>query len=201
MATMRRDPSPSVVERLRVLVLAAAGAVCGHAITYALCLPDLRLRTSVLRQTGHAYWHGAVAGAFVGAAWFAVSHARCHVRAGRDGHSPDGRYVDAFRALATLQLATFVAVEIVERVEVGRSITAITDHNVLAVGLVIQVAVAAVLALCVRLLARAAEVVGRALAGVSVTARPALGSWAGRSALLPRPLVVAPCGSRAPPLA
>jgi len=188
-------------ERVRLLALAAAGAVCGHAITYALCLPSMPIRTSVLRQTGHAYWHGAVAGAFVGALWFAMLHVREHATAGRRGRpaTRSGGLAHMARQLGLLQLVIFVAIEIAERLEVGRGLTSLADHNVLTVGVVVQVAVAGVLALAAWALGRTAHAIGKALANAITPARRPIADWRVPIVLVPATVTVAPCGSRAPP--
>jgi hypothetical protein len=194
-----RGVTSSVLERARLLALAAAGAVCGHAITYALCLPDLPLRTSVLRQTGHAYWHGAVAGAFVGALWFALLHARHHAIAGRRGDRAPFSFAATARQLGALQLLIFLAIEVAERVEVGRGLAGLTEHNLLSVGLAVQVVVAGALALAAWALGRTAEALGRTLRPAPDAPRR-VRDWAMPAQLVPAVVVTPACGGRAPPL-
>jgi hypothetical protein len=188
-----------VLERARLLALAAAGAVCGHAITYALCLPNLPMRASVLRQTGHAYWHGAVAGAFVGAMWFAILHVREHAAAGRHARAVSFGLAGAARQLGALQLLIFLAIEVAERLELGRGLGGLADHNLLLVGVAVQIAVAALLAGVAWMLGRGAEALGRAFARTWPTRRRVIRDGALPIELRPAFVATAPCGGRAPP--
>jgi hypothetical protein len=181
--------------RLRLLALAIAGAACGHTLAYALSFPDRMARQSVLRVTGHAYWHAAVAAAIVAALWFATGHVARHVRAGRR-RDPIGPGV-TFAGLAALQLAVFGGMEIVERVAVGAPVSTVLDHRILVVGCAVQLAVAALLTRATSLLGRVAEAIGRAFA-----ARPARRTSAHVAGAVQRfvaTLTVVSCGSRAPP--
>lgn len=186
--------------RARVVALAAAGAVCGHAITYALLYPNVPLRRSVLQQTGHAYWHGAVAAAVVGALWFLVVHVRHHASAGASGTTAPNRYRAAASQLASLQLLIFLSIEATERVEVGRGLSGLLDHRLVLVGGGVQLVVAVALAAAAWLLARTANAVGRALALAAFQPRPPRSTWPATVEIFLASVVSLPRRGRAPPL-
>jgi hypothetical protein len=177
--------------------LAVTGVVIGHTITYAVAFPDDHHRAALLRDTGHAYWQAAVAVALLAGAVAAGSHVTHAVR--RRGPLSLPR---AGLRLAALQMVVFTMMETSERVAVDQPVTSLFDHRVLLLGLVVQVAVAAVLVQVLRLLGRAAVAVTGAVATRwSPAAAPAVSLSRTAPALVRDAVVGRPCGSRAPPLA
>lgn len=184
--------------RIRLLALSIAGAVCGHTFAYALSFPDRMSRQSVLRVTGHAYWHAALAAAAVAAAWFAVAHASRHFHAGRSRTrlAPSGP--TTFAVLAGLQIGVFVGMEIIERLAAGAPVATVLDHHILVIGLAVQLLVAGALTVATLALGRAAEAIGRAWVERADVATSRL-TWFAPEQRWPVSLAVVPCGSRGPP--
>jgi hypothetical protein len=190
--TSRRLP------RAQLLLLAMAGAVCGHTVAYGLTFPDRAGRESVLRLTGHAYWHAAVAAGVIAAVWFAAGHVHRHFAAGRSGQrvaTPDILTLTA--RLAGLQAVLFLGMEVSERIAARAPVETVLHHRLLTVGLTIQVVVGALLALATRALACVAIAVGRVMRPEAMPR--ASFAIAAPVQLWPVPLAVAPCGSRGPP--
>ncbi len=167
-----------------------AGAVCGHTLAYTVSYPDRAARQSVLEVTGHAYWHAAIAAAVIGAAWFSAVHIARHFRA------PRRRYALLWPALPALQVAVFAGMEISERLAAGAPLATVLDHAI--VGVSSQLLVAALLAIAVYLLGRAAAAVGR-LATQPIRRRPAQSFGPTHRDLPSLRLAVVSCGSRGPP--
>lgn len=184
--------------RFRLLALSIAGAVFGHTLAYALSYPERMSRQSVLRVTGHAYWHAAVSAAVVSALWFGIIHLRRHVGAGRSGVRLVERAGLTFAALAILQLSVFVGMEVSERIAAGAPIATVLDHHVLVIGVGIQLLVAAALTVTSVLLGRLGHAIGRTVGALPI-ARAATSAWTAPEQQWPPTLAVVPCGSRGPP--
>jgi hypothetical protein len=159
-------------------------------------------RDAVLRVTGHAYWHAALAAAAVAGVWFVVAHVRHHFAVGRRlrPRATNQGSVPLFAELAVIQVAVFAGMEVIERITAGAPMHSLLDRHLLIVGLGSQLVVAAGLALVSWALGRAAAAAGQFFAGVALiaprTARvviPTRPWW-------PRSLAVVPCGTRGPPL-
>jgi hypothetical protein len=174
--------------------LAVAGAIAGHALTYAAAVPSRDARDAFLAQSGHAYWPVAVAAAAVAGLAATVAFVARSMRA-EDRPGAAGLVV----RLAVAQVLLFCAVEVAERISAGRALATLGAHNLLVIGILVQVGVAALVALALRLLARAAIALARALRTPrprdALAHRPAL-----RTSARPRPLVLAGAsGVRGPP--
>jgi hypothetical protein len=188
-----------LVERLGWAGAALAGAVVGHALTYLVAFVTPHSRQAALDETGHSYWNFAVATAIALGVWSAivlvVRHLRRHDRSRRP---PEGLLRTALR-LAVLQVTLFACLEMGERLAADAPLRGLLGHDLLPLGLVFQVLVALGLALILRALATAAEVVARALLEPP-RLRP-LSSWPlPRPALQPSPLLLSGgWGSRGPP--
>ncbi len=152
-------------------------------------------RQSVLRVTGHAYWHAAIAAAIVGALWFAGTHLRRHFHAGRHGTTSLPAKVGW---LAPIQAGVFAGMEVIERLVAGAPVASVLDRRVLVIGLGLQIAVAAAIALITFALSHVAHAVGRAFA-VPRVPRAAQRLWSLPAQRWPAALAVVPCGSRGPP--
>jgi hypothetical protein len=176
-----------------VLALALGGVLAGHTLTYRVLLPDAHARAFELARTGHGYLSGANAiGIVVAVAALALvflANIRTNTSRGPDG---------IVRRLAAFQVATFLAIEIMERLVSGSGVHGLP--TLLLVGLPVQAAIAVALGVLVRALVRAA----RALTGsprTPVTARAAvLAKRAGRPHRLSPDRYTLPAG-RAPPVA
>jgi hypothetical protein len=187
------------IGRIRLLALSIAGAVCGHTLAYALSFPDRMSRQSVLRVTGHAYWHGAIAAAGVGAVWFALSHGARHISAGRSRRRLTHGAAPTMVALTSLQVSVFIGMEITERLASGVSVATVLDHHILAIGLAVQIVVAVGLTLGIFALGRAAHAIGRWATPRPLAPASGRVSWSTPAQRWPSALPVVPCGSRGPP--
>lgn len=127
--------------------IAAAGVIATHWLTYRLTLPDAHHRAEVLHHTGHAHFPAVSA---VGLALFTVASIRLCVL-GASGRRVPGLRSTAAR-LILLQAAAWTALEVGERV-VSDRLPTLDDHGLFVVGLGVQIVVALLGALLVRLVA------------------------------------------------
>jgi hypothetical protein len=122
-----------------VFGVAAAGTVLGHWLAYLIAVPASTARARVLTESGHGYWLSAVqvamALAAVGLALLAIRRLRAR--------APQPSSMFAFHRLVLYQASMFVAVEIVERLIVREPLSQLFAHDVLFLGLLVQVVVAA----------------------------------------------------------
>jgi hypothetical protein len=143
---------------------AVAGLVLGHFLAYLAFIPNRVLRDLALSASGHAYWAFGVVTAVVVAAVSAATLVTRHFRAALAGCSVD---FPAYRPLAgrliVTQIAGFAALEAAERLLSGHGLAQILDAQFLSIGFLSQVLVALGLAVLLRWLARAAQVVGELL--------------------------------------
>lgn len=116
-----------------------------HWATYRLALPDAGHRAEVLHHTGHI--HLPVTSA-IALALFTVASLRMCVLGTRGGRLP-GLRITAVR-LAVLQAVAWTALEVGERAVASRLAT-LDDHGLFVVGLALQVGVALLGALLLRL--------------------------------------------------
>ena len=179
--------------------MAVAGVLLGHWIGYVAALPEPGLRAQVLARTGHSWLHMgrqiAIVAAMLGCGWHVATTLRA--KRGRRGTSWRGLAL----VLVGVQVASYLAVEVTERVLAGAPVATLLHDNVLVLGLIAQVAVALVGAQVLRWLGRAAAWIATALAPPAVvTARPAR-AFAVPASAMPRP-AGALCGAsglRGPP--
>jgi hypothetical protein len=154
-----------VASRLPLTGVAVAGAVAGHMVAYVLAVPSPTVRVALLGATGHAYWTAAIAAASVlGLASLAATlrrRFRAGLLAGRP--QPGERLGRVAVQLAGFQIAIYLVQETLERLEAGIPPHALLDGRLLVTGVVVQAAIALVLAMLLTLAGRAAEAVGRAL--------------------------------------
>jgi hypothetical protein len=185
---------------LPLVAVASGGVVLGHWLSYLLGLPSAHLRAEVLRATGHGYWQSgvqlAVAVVVVALAAIAVRQFRAASTVGISAEEGPGRV--ALR-LAGIQVLGFSALEVGERVAAGAPVSGMLQHHLFVLGLLVQVAVAAAIALVLFVFCRAVGAIAAALAAPRFP-RPA-------NRFLAFPLVVAPravlltgaSGPRGPP--
>ena len=187
--------------RLPLTGVAVAGAVVGHMVAYVLAVPSPTVRVALLGATGHAYWTAAIAAASVlGFASLAATlgrRFRAGLLAGRP--QPGERLGRVAAQLAGFQVAIYLVQETLERLEAAIPAHALLDGRLLVTGVVVQTAIALVLAVLLAVAGRAAEAVGRALRPrprrVEPTSLPVVEvvvAWPSR-------LLAAGRGSRAPP--
>jgi hypothetical protein len=154
-----------VPHRLPLTGVAVAGAVLGHMVAYVLAVPSPTVRVALLGATGHAYWTAAIAaGVVLGLASVgATLGRRFRAGLGSDRPQPDEHLGRLAGQLAGFQLAIYLVQETLERLEAGIPLHALLDGRLLVTGVVVQAAIALVLAVLLKLAGRAAEAVGRAL--------------------------------------
>jgi hypothetical protein len=175
-----------------------AGLLLGHAIAYVLAVPDPHHREVVLAGTGHRYLPAAGEAALLLAlAGVAALLVRARLTGGPgavEGFAPIARL------LALVQAGAFAGQEILERLVTGSSLGDLLHGRVLAVGLIVQVAVAIGGAAALRWLARLSARIVRAPAARTPPARPALAGVVPTTAWRPRARDAArPWNERAPP--
>ena len=151
--------------RLPLTGVAVAGAVVGHMVAYVLAVPSPTVRVALLGATGHAYWTQAIAAASVLGLASLAATLRRRFRAGRlSGPPQPGEHLGRLAGqLAGFQVAIYLVQETLERLEAGIPVHALLDGRLLATGVVVQTAIALVLAVLLTLAGRAAEAMGRAL--------------------------------------
>jgi hypothetical protein len=165
----------AAVRRLLLLAAAVTGVVAAHAADYALSLPDPARRSHELAATGHGYWPVAVALAVVAS----VGTVLLSVRRGLDLGVAVVPARLTVGTLAGAQVALFLVVECVERLGVGVDPRPFLRSPQLALGVVLQVAVAVAAVAVLRLVERGA----RTVAGILRRARvprdaAAVAAWA-----------------------
>jgi hypothetical protein len=180
-----------------LLAASAAGFVAGHAITYSLAVPDHHQHEAVLQETGHSYWPAALTVGLLGFAWAAAAVVNRRLR-GRRSSPPARGWSWITPRVVVLQVALFVAVEIIERLAAGEPVSSLFDHHLLSLGLIVQVVVAVAVATVLYLLDRAAAGLARLLAGPAPVygARPA---WSPSRVVAVASLHFRPRTSRGPP--
>jgi hypothetical protein len=181
--------------------VAVAGAVVGHMVAYVLAVPSPTVRVALLGATGHAYWTAAIAAASVlGLASLAATLGR-RFRAGllASHPLPADRLGRVAGQLAGFQLAIYLVQETLERLEVGIPAHALLDGRLLVTGVVVQTAIALVLAVLLTVVGRAAEAAGRALRPRPRRAEPTGLPMVDLVVAWPSRLLAAGRGSRAPP--
>jgi hypothetical protein len=152
--------------RLRWVILiqaAAAGLVAGHFLDYWIVAPDGQHRSALLDVTGHGYLNTAA----TLAVFVAISAVMASIGAGatrrRTGRVRRPSWRAAAARLAVLQGVGFVVVESVERVAAGAAPSGF-GVRVLAVGLLVQAAIAVITALLLSLLERTGAAIATLLA-------------------------------------
>jgi hypothetical protein len=191
-----------MVRRLPLAGAAVAGAVLGHAVAYALAVPEPGQRLALLAVSGHAYWSAAIAAAFVlGLGSLGVTLAR-HFRAGlRPGRHPAAEPLARLAGrLALLQVTIYLVQELIERAAAGVPLGGPVHGRLLLTGVAVQLVVALGIALGLAWAGRVAEVAGRALRRLR-PARPDARPVRQPPLVWVRPpqLLAAGLGGRAPP--
>jgi hypothetical protein len=129
---------------LQLAAVAAVSVLVGHWAAYVLAVPDAGLRDTILLDTGHAYWLLGVKLALllgvvsVAAGGFDALRRGLARSSGADGWRP----TQALLALALIQVGSFTALEISERVVAGEPLTELWHHGIFPLGVVAQLVLA-----------------------------------------------------------
>jgi hypothetical protein len=143
--------------------VAASGVLIGHWLTYLVWAPDVGVRDHLLAHTGHGYLGSAVRlAAVLALAAFAVLGARAMRARPTDGRGID-RFVWIVVRMAVVQATVFAAMEILERLAAHQPLGPLFQTGLLALGLMVQVLVAAVGTLVVLWFSRVVQEVARAI--------------------------------------
>lgn len=150
----------STLMRLYTAGFACVGVVAGHALGYAIAVPQSQRRERLLHATGHTNWRTLVVVALiVGAASSAGIVARSFRRG---GVAVIPSRIALWGRLAILQILMLSMLEVIERLSDHQTTWGISGR-LLIVGAVVQVVVAGALAAALRFIARAALAVARRL--------------------------------------
>lgn len=150
---------------LWLALLAFAGLLGGHLLSYAVIAPHGHERTELLRVTGHGlqdlFGPLAIAALIAAAVGFIGSQLRSDPRDGDAGRAGPRRPAVALWVMQTLG---FVALEATERALSSHPVTELVREPAFLVGLVAQLFVALAGTLLIAALRRTAEVIRRLMA-------------------------------------
>jgi hypothetical protein len=124
-----------------------AGTLTAHWLAYLVSIPQARVRAAALAGAGHGYWGSALKLAVV------LALAGLGALAIRAGSTPQGElsglgaFMWVLRRLVLLQVVLFAAMEVFERLVSGAPLGGLLGHDLFVLGLLLQVLVAAALAL------------------------------------------------------
>ncbi|MDQ3877439.1 MAG: hypothetical protein M3290_03710 [Actinomycetota bacterium] len=138
-----------------IATAAAAATVAGHELAYRLIYSQPYERAAALAHTGHSYWPGAIRAAVV----LAVVGVALQVSRGVVAALSEPPRVRSLAAwLATLQVAFFTSMEMVERAVEHESPAGLLTQRGLWVGVLTQLLLATVVAVVLRAARRAGQV-------------------------------------------
>jgi hypothetical protein len=157
--------------RTGALGVATVGILAGHWLTYVLDVPHAQTRATELARTGHGYLPIAGQLATVCMAFTLASLFLDRVTRPRAGRAPTTTALVA--RLAALQTGAFVAMELTERAVAGAGFADLLHGGLLPLGIALQLALAVVGAILLRLVLRAADLVAAAAPARSALPDPA----------------------------
>ena len=183
---------------LPVFGFGVAGLLIGHAISYAIAIPDPHHRDLVLERTGHGYLplFGEAALILLLAGVAAV------VARALAGGRPEraGRFAGLAALLICVQVSAFVGQEVLERLVAGVPLGDLAQDHLLSIGLLVQVGVAVCAAGLLRLLARTSSRIADVVRPRADPSRRERGTVVPVVSMrLPRLLLVSAANARGPP--
>ena len=184
-------------ERLWLGGLASGGVVLAHWIAFFLAAPAPAPRHELLRQTGHGAWAYVVALA-VGLLVACLAGGLCGRLRGEPSRVRSLAY--SWVRLLAYQAVLFIVLEGLERIASSGTPLSLAIEPVVIVGLLVQVVVAAIGALALVGLDRAATVLFRRLGARRRASTSARGRSLDRGAVFTSRPVLGSITSRAPPL-
>ena len=182
---------------------AAAGVVFGHILTYVVAFPGVVQRTEVLSRSGHGYWPDAATFVIQAAVAVGTIVAVRTLRERASSAEGERRTLPLFGwltlQLSLRQIAGFAALEVIERLVTHAPLGPLLTHHLVPIAVAAQTvvagAVAAILLLVSRTVAR--------LAGVSSRQRSTSSTaWPGPAPLggpIPVSVLAGGRGLRSPP--
>ena len=188
----------SRIRGLPVFGFAVAGLVLGHALSYAIAIPDPNHRDLILDRTGHGYLPLFAEAALI----LLLAGGAAVVARGLGGGRPEraDRFAGLAGLLMCIQVSAFVGQEVLERVVAGAPLGDLAHGHLLSIGLVVQIAVALCAAGLLRLLARASSRIADVVRERVDPPRSERGSVVGVSRTRPaRLLLVSAANVRGPP--
>ena len=150
--------APGPLRTLSTIGLAFAGLIGGHAIGYAIAVPDVHHRAALVSATGHGYLPSASwASIVLGLAAVTAGVASGYV--GRRRRTGAGFSRTASR-LVPVQAGAFLLLELFERLASGAPVESFS-LRLIVVGVLTQILVALLLAVVLVGLRRAGAMLGR----------------------------------------
>ena len=184
------------LSELPTFAFAFVGLIVGHLLSYLIAIPDPARRTLVLAHSGHAYLHLAGDAAVILGFAAAVTVGLRAVT--RRVDLPSAAHL-AWR-LGSLQAGAFIAMELGERLVSGSGFGVLFNSPLFGIGIVVQLAIAAIGAVLLRWIWRVAVRIADAL-GRPPRRQPAGTLWVRAASLRnPRPAFAGTLSARAPPL-
>lgn len=178
---------------------AVAGLLLGHSLSYLVAFRDPHHRELILQRTGHGYLPAAADVALI-LMVAAVVALVARVWSGPGGGEP-GSVGSLVGLLALVQVGAFAGQEVLERLVAGAPLDDLVRDHLLAIGIVVQVAVAFVGAALLRWTARTVARLAGVVGVLRSRPRPVPAWGLPEPADLPRERVVATRRAvRAPPL-
>ena len=167
---MREGPR---IRGLPVFGFAVAGLLLGHALSYAIAIPDPHHRDLVLERTGHGYLPLFAEAALI----LLVAGVAAMVARALGGRGPERteRSTGLAGLLICVQVSAFVGQEVLERVVAGMPLGDLAQDHLLSIGLLVQVVVALCAAGLLRVLSRGSSRIAEVLGAHVDPPRPARG--------------------------
>jgi hypothetical protein len=130
------------------LVGGVTGVVLAHAGAYLLAFPSADRRADALQTSGHGYWdHAVVLAVVAGVLIVAQAAVRGLRRSQAEAGAESGGFGRRLVLLAGWQVALFTGMEVIERIVAGVAPGTLLDTPSFALGVLLQLAVAATLLL------------------------------------------------------
>jgi hypothetical protein len=184
-----------------VIGVAACGVLIAHWLAYAIAIPRAVVRGRILAETGHSYWELAARLAVVLLVVGLGSIVSGHVRRKAGDPRPQAASLLAAR-LITMQVAAFLAMEVVERLVAGAPLGGLLAGPVLLIGLAAQVLVATVFAILLTFFERGVELLVEVIRARRIPRMRSTQSFpVGRAIARPTLLLAGAAGLRGPPAA
>lgn len=181
-------------------LLAVSGIAIGHALAYLLAAPEPSLRAGLLETTGHGYWSLVPPMAFAAAVAALSMFVADRLGAGPPPPQQTARRLaSATAALASVQVAGFLLLEVAERALARGDVQHVLLEPAVGLGVVVQVGVALAMGFLLVVVLRVVQAL-RDTAGSAVFGRAlSVGLPRSRLARAPAPVGAGGATLRGPP--